>query len=150
MIPSSFMLQATHLHGLLHDHMLQSSSHPYIINNMSSNNSKSMYHPKMLLHSGITSQDLTMMIISIEIVKSLCTTTKKATTIVVDHNNTIWFLIYSLIENPPSCNYVFNYCSIINQVEHYTYNCNLFFATRKYFLQLLTSTVKKYKSRVKL
>ncbi len=51
---------------------------------------------------------------------------------------------------PPFCNYIFNYCSTINQVKNYTYNYNLFFVTRKYFLQLLSSNVKKYKLRVKL
>jgi len=40
----------------------------------------------------------------------------------------------SLVENPSFCNYVFNYYSTTNQVKTYTYSCNLFFATRKYFL----------------
>jgi hypothetical protein len=51
--------------------------------------------------------------------------------------------VVALIENPPFCNYVFNYCSTINQVDNYTYSC-------KFFLQLLTSNVEKYRSRVKL
>jgi len=60
-------------------------------------------------------------------------------------------IVYSSISRkPPFCNYIFYYCSTINQIENYTYSCNLFFTTRKYFLQLLTSNVEKYKSRVKL
>jgi hypothetical protein len=58
--------------------------------------------------------------------------------------------MFSLIENPPFCNYIFNYCSTINQVKNYTYSCNLFFTIGKYFLQLLISNVEKYKSRVKI
>ncbi len=57
---------------------------------------------------------------------------------------------YLDVENPPFCNYIFNYCSTINQVENYTYSFNLFFATRKYFLQPLTNNVNKHKSRMKL
>jgi hypothetical protein len=60
------------------------------------------------------------------------------------------FVFNTLVENTPFCNYVFNYCSTINQVENYTYSCNLFFTTGKYFLQLLIINVKKYKSRIKL
>ncbi len=56
----------------------------------------------------------------------------------------------TLVENPPFSNYIFNYYSTINQVENYTYSCTLFFTIGKYFLQLLTSNVEKYKSRVKL
>jgi hypothetical protein len=37
-------------------------------------------------------------------------------------------IIRTLIKNCPFCNYVFNYYSTINQVENYTYSCNLFFA----------------------
>jgi hypothetical protein len=48
-------------------------------------------------------------------------------------------LVYALVENPPFC----NYCSTTNQVENYTCSCN-------FFLQLLTSNVEKYKSKVKL
>jgi len=58
--------------------------------------------------------------------------------------------MFSLVENPPFCNYIFNYCSTINQVKNYTSNCNLFFTIGKCFLQLLTSNVEKYKLRVKL
>jgi len=48
----------------------------------------------------------------------------------------------------PFCNYVFNWCSTTNQVENYTYSCNLFFVTNKYLLQLLTNNVNKYKSKM--
>jgi hypothetical protein len=55
----------------------------------------------------------------------------------------------TLLENPPFCKYVSNYYSTITKVENYKYSCNLFFPTRKYFLQLLTNNVEKYKSKMK-
>ncbi len=58
--------------------------------------------------------------------------------------------LMGLIKNPPFYNYIFNYNSTTNKVENYTYSCNLFFATGKYFLQFLTNNVEKYKSNVKL
>jgi hypothetical protein len=32
----------------------------------------------------------------------------------------------SLVKNTPFCNYIFNYCSTINQIKNYTYNYNFF------------------------
>jgi hypothetical protein len=57
----------------------------------------------------------------------------------------IFFNICSSIKYPPFCNYIFNYCSTTNQIKNYTYSCNW-----EFFLQLLITNVKKYKSRVKL
>jgi hypothetical protein len=37
-------------------------------------------------------------------------------------------------ENPPFCNYSFNYCSTTNIVENYKNSCKLFFAIGKCFL----------------
>jgi hypothetical protein len=56
----------------------------------------------------------------------------------------------TLVENPPFCNYIFNYCSTTNIVENYKNSCKLFFTTRKCFSQLQTSKVNKYKSKVSL
>jgi hypothetical protein len=53
-------------------------------------------------------------------------------------------------ENPPFCNYSFNYCSTTNIVENYKNSCKLFFAIGKCFSQLQTSKVDKYKSKVSL
>ncbi len=54
------------------------------------------------------------------------------------------------VENPPFCNYIFNYCLIINIVENFKNSCKLFFAIGKCFSQLQTSKVDKYKSKVSL
>jgi hypothetical protein len=59
-------------------------------------------------------------------------------------------LVKSLVENPPFCNCIFNYCSTTNIIENDKNNYKLFFATRKCFSQLQTSKVDKYKSKVSL
>jgi hypothetical protein len=56
----------------------------------------------------------------------------------------------SQVENPPFCNYIFNYCLITNIVENLKNNCKLFFAIGKCFSQLQTTKVDKYKSKVSL
>jgi hypothetical protein len=42
----------------------------------------------------------------------------------------------TLVENPPFCNYISNYCSTTNIVEKYKNSCKLIFVTRKCFFQL--------------
>jgi hypothetical protein len=68
----------------------------------------------------------------------------KVYTFVPNHN------FPTLVENPPFCNCIFNYCSITNIVENDKNSCKLFFATGKCFSQLQTSKVDKYKSRMSI
>ncbi len=56
----------------------------------------------------------------------------------------------TLVENPPFCNYIFNYYSTTNIVENYKNSCKLFFAIGKCFSQLQISKVDKYKLKVSL
>jgi hypothetical protein len=58
--------------------------------------------------------------------------------------------MYSLVENPPSYNYIFNSNVQLRTKSKTTHSCNLFFAIGKYFLQLVTNNFDKHKSRVKL
>jgi hypothetical protein len=52
----------------------------------------------------------------------------------------------SLVQNPPFCNYVFNYILTKSIVESDKNSCKVFFATEKYFSKLQTKKVNKYKS----
>jgi hypothetical protein len=70
----------------------------------------------------------------------------RSNTLLVGRHDYWWV---SLVENPLFCNYVFNYYSITNKVKT-THIIAIFFTTKKYFLQMLTNNVKKYKSKVKL
>jgi hypothetical protein len=60
---------------------------------------------------------------------------------------TFQLVCITLVENPPFCNYIFNYCLITNIVENYKNSCNFFLQLGNVFLNCklakLMSTSRK-------